>query len=153
MEAGALTGGGSLRSLYRWGLQVHEEIQVRLQCNVKELNFQWLDELNVFVFCFQEFIGQDEQVWAVSFAGGFVWELYRSSARGVHLHFNLFFSCNAINGLFKIIPDYWKYDILKTVLRKVSKSGFVFILRWKLNELQVLWFGNMSKKGGIPCEL
>ena len=30
----------------------------------------------------------------------------QSSARGVHLHFNPFFSCNAINCLFKIIPDY-----------------------------------------------
>ena len=67
---------GSLRSLSRWGLQRHREIQVRLHCNVKQLHFQWLDELKVFVLCFQEFMGQDEQVWAVSFARGFVWELF-----------------------------------------------------------------------------
>ena len=51
-----LTNERPLRSLSTWGLHVHGEIQVRLQCNVKELHFQWLDELMVFVFCFQEFM-------------------------------------------------------------------------------------------------
>ena len=48
---------------------------MKLQCNEHEIYFQGLDELQVFVLCFQEFLGQEEQVWAVSFARGFIWEL------------------------------------------------------------------------------
>ena len=81
--------------------------------------------------------------------------IYQSSDRGVHLHFNLFFSssCNTIVWLFNMISDYLQYDFLKTVLRKLSKLGIVFVLQWKLNELQEVWLGKRSKKCRIPCEV
>ena len=57
---------------------------MRLRCNVKQNKYvEWLDELQVFVFCYQEFLGQEEQVWPVLLTSGFVWE---SSEERLQIH-------------------------------------------------------------------
>ena len=38
-------------------------------------------------------------------------------------------------------------------MRKPSKSGFVFILRWKLIELKGVWIGKRSKNGRNTCKI
>ena len=77
------------------------------------------------------------------------WRQYiKSQPEGYICISTRFFSCNTFVWLLNMISDYWKQKILKTVLRKLSKSGFGFILQWKLNELQECVDFNQFLSGG-----
>ena len=96
---GSLTVGARLLSWYGFGVYLGYDHMACISCRC-----------SLCTFCLVGFPIRSELPRSRA-----LMSLYQSSARGFHLHFNLFFSsCNAIVWPFNIIPDYWKYDILKT---------------------------------------